>query len=578
MKSGRRLFVRCGLLVLALVALLLSADVWLKKLIALGIETRTGARVEIGHLNSRWSTGELLLSNLQIADPHQPLRNLLQADRARIVLQRPEFLRRRLVIDEAHLSNVQLDTPRTTSGQLGAAAVSAAPELPWLPAAFQYRLEEYGTKFLDCVEVRQSVTPPAESSLSSVAAEIRRAIPEKFVAVLAQAQAVSSQLGRIAQLLTNPAGNPLREPERVRMIAAELPQIEQSAHTARDAAAQLESDFHKELERLEQAKRADLASSKCRVTVANLEPELLQRILVSPQQLAQVEEAVQWIRWLRAALPLDPTDFAPQPKTGVDVHYENAPIPDLTIRTLQFEGAALVDGRHRKMFGTLRNWTFPLALNPRPIELEMRLPGDTHLLLAAEIDRRHGACRDTIRITQPELQVAPQSLGTADVVQVAVGPSRQLVDVEMTIDGESVEGTVQFRHAATELSLAELHELAGGPEMMAWVNRELANVREFETRLKLTGTLDNLRIECECDLADTIASAAAKSTGLEIHHARTTYQDQVEADYVAAVRELKAAFASKHQELLAELRTDLSRLQQLQQTATQVDAGDSIRR
>ncbi|MCW8922182.1 MAG: hypothetical protein OQK69_00935, partial [Gammaproteobacteria bacterium] len=87
-----------------------------------------GAKVDIDAVNIGYSPFALEINNIQIADPSAPMINTAQIEQVRLLLSFGRMLMGQLVIDDASITGVRVETPRIESGQIVKAAEEKADD------------------------------------------------------------------------------------------------------------------------------------------------------------------------------------------------------------------------------------------------------------------------------------------------------------------------------------------------------------------------------------------------------------------------------------------------------------------
>jgi uncharacterized protein (TIGR03545 family) len=580
------------------VVLLLGAILWMSKdsllrwTLVHSAQAMTGAQVEIGRVKTELAAGRIRLIDVQIANPCDPMKNLLQTDEAIIELDTANLLRRRLVIDHGTLHNLQLDTPRVSAGDVEQSA-GRDGSIQWFPQDLRNQLRELGRRFLDCVEVRNASSPDKDLTLLRVAEEIEQQMSGRLAAVAESAKPSSDQIAQLAQQFDRDARNPLRESNRWQELAGQLPQVGSAVREVEIELARLRSQFAAELARLDAAREADRAAAGSVSRTPHFDAELLSQILVGPQQLNQIDSTLQWVEWLRRATPILPTAsrepaaasahrLANPPggtrRGGVDVHYTPARPMQLWCQALSFDGAAIVAGKNYNIFGTIRDWSFPCQDGSEPISLEIRALGPSHVYLSAQFDRRNGRSIDRFHMVCPELQSSGQTLGDPKVVLVDSSPGRLDIEADLTITGGDVQGSLLLRHSETAVRIQNVHDLAGGPRMAQSLNPALAGVHQYETRIEFSGPLDHVTVACHCDLAPRIAAAAIRAAGSDVRDTASAVETRIEHVYAASMRRLGEEFECRYAALADQLQADLLRIERMQRLASNGFEEQRIRR
>ncbi|MCK4838511.1 MAG: TIGR03545 family protein, partial [Desulfobulbaceae bacterium] len=77
-----------------------------------------GARVELAEADLTFFPAGLVLSSLQITNPDQPLRNIVEIDQLAMSLDAMRLLQRKIIIEQMAMEGIRPDTPRLKSGAL----------------------------------------------------------------------------------------------------------------------------------------------------------------------------------------------------------------------------------------------------------------------------------------------------------------------------------------------------------------------------------------------------------------------------------------------------------------------------
>lgn len=82
------------------------------------LELVTGAKVEVDRLHLNLFDLTLTIDRIQIANPHDTWRNLIETGKIRVQLARNPLFSGKVVMEDISLAGLMLDTPRRTDGQL----------------------------------------------------------------------------------------------------------------------------------------------------------------------------------------------------------------------------------------------------------------------------------------------------------------------------------------------------------------------------------------------------------------------------------------------------------------------------
>jgi uncharacterized protein (TIGR03545 family) len=104
--------------VILLVVVYLFIDSWIESGIETTGEAMTGAKVEIDKLSVSLSPIGLRWARLQVADPREPMKNMVETGTVQFALNAGQLLRGKYIIETMEINKLILGTKRATSGEL----------------------------------------------------------------------------------------------------------------------------------------------------------------------------------------------------------------------------------------------------------------------------------------------------------------------------------------------------------------------------------------------------------------------------------------------------------------------------
>ena len=114
---------------LLIVIVLVGVFIWLfvDQIIKVVIETKgteaVGAKVELDGAHLRWWPVALELTQLQVTNPKQPMKNIIEAEYIDITPNVPMLWKQKIIIEDMVITGLQFFTERTTSGAIGTTIV-----------------------------------------------------------------------------------------------------------------------------------------------------------------------------------------------------------------------------------------------------------------------------------------------------------------------------------------------------------------------------------------------------------------------------------------------------------------------
>ncbi|MBI3808221.1 MAG: TIGR03545 family protein [Nitrospirae bacterium] len=513
-----------GLAVFALVVAGLGAGIamFADTLVKSAVETvgssANGAKVELESASLTYNPIGFVLTNVQVTDAHEPMRNAVQIQRVKFALDGYALLRRKVVITDLNTEGVRTNTPRETSGVLPQIPATAAA-----PAAKQAALlDSFTFPQLDLPDVKQFMASKDLTSTQLVE-QLRNELEQAKqhwsmrLTELPDGAALKSYDARIQQAKPNFNGNTLRD-------AQEIADATKRLQAVRD-------DIGKDIERIKTVRQswdADWAAwsqhSKDLLAAPGADIDRLKgKYSLNAKGFTNASRALfggqiaQWtdtgLYWYDKAKPLLSGDRAgqdvpPARGKGIDVHFtERDQLPGFLIRSAKLSlqvPAGTLRGEIRNITNDQVTLGHPLAFNffaekmqgVQDFELEGVF---NHVVPSAAIDnarfKAHGVAIERFEVSQqPRL---PVILNDASV---DLDATVQLNDGEFQSDLGAIFQSVKLG--------ARIDDQAGDVEKI--LSATLADVHQFSLKAHLQGSQRSYEIDMHSDLDELLRAAVIK--------------------------------------------------------------------
>ena len=267
------------LVILGLILLLgwLSVDPILKYAVVNSAESVTGAKVDVGKVETSMLEGKIYISDLAISDPRDPMKNLLQADVAYLKLDPRRLLHKELVVEHGHSTQVVFGSPRTVSGDLQNRNYEpvADSELPKVtvktPVAIDSRI------WLDQFQLSDLSSTERNLEVVRVAGAVKEKWPAVFEAHAQKIAQAKARLERLSGLADGPLVNPLpgRDLEKNQQRRTEINQLAEEVVKARTDLQQLVAAAEADRQQIAAAKARDEQSIASKVQTNQINACLL---------------------------------------------------------------------------------------------------------------------------------------------------------------------------------------------------------------------------------------------------------------------------------------------------------------
>ncbi len=496
---------RLGILLFLFLLINLTSDSLTRWLIVHSGQSITGARIDIGTLDASPWSGQLVLSDIQIADPRSPFNNLLQLDSAELSLDTGRMLNRQWVVTQAKLGHVQFGTPRTESGELPNHPISSSAADANLPQQLLASFESQAKAWID--DLTDQVPGLIEDNLETVrtARSIAERWPEEFQAQKQTADELKRRANELKQTLEQQLENPLRNLNRYHAAIEQARQLQADVEAAKRDLHQLTQQFNLDRKKLIAAKQRDEAKIQSRIGHLEISPASMTELLMGKQKADVLREVVSWTQWFRNALPDPETDFQPVRGRGYDVPFRR--YPGLVFRNLQLDGEGKIAGQHFHFAGVAKNLSTAPQLLAEPTTFQLRGQGHTHVLVNATVDRRGPRKIDTVNISCPRIAIPAKILGPDESLAVGLHPSDMSFELNARLVDEHWTGQIAMHHSNVQLRVERLHESIGGSQLVESLNKQLGNINRFDVTIGFSGEISDPEVQLASDLGEKFAGA-----------------------------------------------------------------------
>jgi uncharacterized protein (TIGR03545 family) len=474
--------------------------------------------------------------------------NLFQAEMAYVEFSRDSLFRREIVIEHSQASGVRFGAPRTEDGTLeGLALASPEEEHPWERKSFE-PIEKIGIRWVDRLPPISSDTVTLDQlELVQAIRAMEQFWHEQLQSREIEVGEIKKSTAQLSSLAKSQMDNPLR-PKLVNSVS-KLDWMTEESKAIQDRLFSLQRSAESNRETLKRAYDRDLQKLRQSSKVTSFDSDSVSELLLTKAEEDYVAEVVAWFHWFRSSIPDPASSFQPKRHRGLEIQFAGVePRPGFLIREIELEGEGRFANRHINFAGTARDLTPTPELHDLPMSFELRAQGDQHLIVSCILDRRNQQEIDKLNIVCPDLELDGRMLGEPNSMLVTLGPaSRIQADIQIqTIDGQ-LSGELIFRHSNVSLHVDKLHDLAGGPDTALRMNQGLATIDQFQSRVTLSGTVEDYEYEFQSDLGSRFANAV-NTLLLEQGEALIAQQEQ------ALNEMLSEQIATIDQQILPEIR------------------------
>jgi uncharacterized protein (TIGR03545 family) len=586
----KRLVRSQGLVPLALLLVLLAVfwlafgDRVVRQTAAEAATKALGTQVDIASLEVRETESSIELRGLAIADPFDPRRNVIAAERIRVELEPTPLLEKKLIIRRLAVGGVRLGTVRSEPARNvddnGFAATTLRSIRDW---AAKYRHPVLALTPIDTI--RQIVLDPAQlgtvraaTALTATADSVRGALETQWRALDLRTAVDSSEalVRRLAGASPRTLGidGTRRAVSDVRRVVRQIDdtkrRLETVARNARAGVAVLDTGIGS----LDDARRADYAFARSLLEIPSLEGPDIGGALFGPVTLDRYQQIVYWAELAQRYMP---PGLRPRAREGPErLRAAGATIsfprvrqlPDFHLQSGQLD-FALDEGAARGSYvGRLSDLTTTPALVGRPLRFSARRDAAGTAIGALQvsgvIDHTAGRMRDSVRAVGTAIALPGFAVPG---LPLRVEPGKGTSQLDFLRNGNRIAARWIVRSSEVRW-LADSSRARALNPLEQLVSRVVSGLNELEVTANLTGEIRSPTIAISSNLDRAVAARVRDVAGEEIAKAEARARAAVDrlveertAPVRAQVGELRAESERRVVDARARLDEERQRLQ-----------------
>jgi uncharacterized protein (TIGR03545 family) len=276
-----------------------------------------------------------------------------------------------------------------------------------------------------------------------------------------------------------------------------------------------------------------------------------------------VQELLAWIEWTRSWIPHRREFAQPERFRGRTVRFgDTRPSPQLVFDQLALDGDFSNNGQTVPFTGTVTGLTNEPAVYGRPATVDVETGGDTPVRVHAVLDRTGRSPHDYLVLELPSLEMPARKLGKAKELAVALAPGRAAVKLEIELRDDTLAGQLAFVQNSVQLETT-LAAAYGGEAVQTRVNQALAQVKQLNVTVDLSGTLRRPSTRLHSDLGAQVAEGLTTVARQELQARVEQLTGRVDSEVSKHLSELERLVSTKSDELLARLAGPRAELEKL---------------
>ena len=535
-----------------------------------------GAKVEIQDLHLDLRNGDVTIRGLTIASPHEPFKNLLQADEIVADLDVVPLTEKKIIIDRIAAKGLRFGTPRQTDGRVaaksgeGIAGRVLAETHEWA-RQFQIPVLQLATGkiSIDSLDPRRLSTIPAAAALGARADSSRRAW-QAALDTLRLGPALDSASATLEKLKRARATD-LATLNEARQAIDRLKRARNRVTTLERSVTQGTANLKSGLAGLDSARRRDYAFARSLLKLPSLDAPAVGAALFAPGAIKPFERVLYYAQLARrymppGLLPRATTATSRVRRAGEDIRFpKERALPRFLLRTAELSFLLHPnDAQPQRYAGVLTGLTSDPAAYGRPTSFGASGP---QLVAGALLNHLRGIPVDTAGATLGGIQLPAFEVPG---VPLRLDPGAAVTQLGFNLNGDTIHARFAIR--STNARWTRDSGFANGTiGDLIW--RTVSGISNLDVEARLSGELHHPDLAVRSNLDQAIASRLRAVLGEQVAAAERQMRERVDAlvnDKVGPVRAKVKEVQTQAQAQVAQQRVRLDELQkQLEQQLRQ---------
>lgn len=512
-----------GIVAAAAAAWYLLADYVIEYTVEKTATTAVGARVELASADLTLFPLGLELTDLQVTNPKQPMRNAVIADRIRMTLNAGHLIKGKKVVEDMSATGIAFDTQRTTSGALKKAATPSGEE-PGISEKIRSRLGEFPSfatqnakEILEKEKEKLVTLEQAEALKSDIAAE-RKKFEERLDS-LPDKETFEEYKKRIKEIrqdsgLSGGVMGAIGKVDEIRKIKKDMEtDLKELRRTAKEL-NQSREEFQNRLNDLKDAPARDAERLMEKYAISPQGIGNMSALVFGPKYAGWVESGLIWYQRLSpylAGMMRAGESGKEKPPRGEGIDMEFTPrqqIPRYWIKTATL---AMEIGGNRAT-GQFSDLSSDQQALGQPFVFSFSGTGlkDTGTLEAnGHMDRtRPDNPEDRVEFTLKQYPLSDLVLLDREDLSVFLESARmEKAAGSIEIAGENLEADIEAVFDSVALNVQSGQANQQKNLLVSALSDTLDNIRTFDISAALSGKISHPEVQISSDIDDTLKTS-----------------------------------------------------------------------
>ncbi|MFO0912310.1 MAG: TIGR03545 family protein [Pirellulales bacterium] len=524
----------------------------------------TGARVDVGHVNSQLSRSRLGIADLAFANPQKPEENALECSSIQLDFNSQALLRKNWVVDRGSLTGLQLGELRLTDGSL---PVPPEGDESGTGSEWSDKMLEAGEQWFTRTGQQMSEDLQAQLQSPALAKELSQRWPAQYAELESQAKRIRDDAKQLQTDAKQWKETPWAAVEQFPQIVTRIDGLRQEGTAIKQKLLALRSQLEVDRKSVDEARRHDQRFLREKLTPEILQPEALTEYLVRSDWKPYIDQLIGWIQWGRTNLSTRPKGSTIAGR-GTTIDFLSAfPEPRWLVKQLDLDGSGTANREPFTFRGVLTNFTSDPQIVQQPARLLVELAGAHQATVELTVDHTGPVPTEILSINCPRIVQPPKLLGKRDGLAMELARGTGSLGMQVKLVGEELSGQIGLVRPDVTVTprVPQGHKAAS---LQTALTEAASNVKQLDVQIHLAGHWKRPAWQIRSNLGSQLADGMNQAVRSELVRRSDVLLDEADEEVQQQLSQWQTKLEEKQQQILADLNLSDQQLSWVKQQIT----------
>ncbi|QDT43895.1 hypothetical protein Pan241w_39990 [Gimesia alba] len=524
-------------------------------------ESLTGTKVEMVSLQTGFFPPSIKAGPIAIAS-RKDKSYLATFDQVELKLSGKPLLHRNLIVEEATISGMEFDTPRTATDELSENDSSHPGNSFFLDSRrFREKSKELGKSWLSILkDSAAEQLDPNRLQTVRVSKTIQQEWKQRFDQYETRLKQVKLEIDSVENKVKTADGKTIdkiktyaESAERVDLLVREGKQIRSELNALPQIAQQ---DYL----RIERAKEQDLANLDQLVDSVSPDPQKILHALIGEELSQQLEQISGWSGMIFETVKTLRDEQEPERMQGEWIDFRrDTELPKILFKKIRLSGNARVDQQKYPFVGLIKELSSSPSLYRQPIHLQAQVEADAEIKFAGDLKFYEADPTHEFVVLFQLPHQKKIKLEDSDKLSLSLIADQTECKSYVTLREREFQCRLEFNQSPVRFEVATSE--SGNQVMAGIVQQTLASIDTISATLHCSGSYERPEVRLESELGEKIAQGLKLAFQSQLVKQKQNMAQQIERLAGQEREQLVQALNRQYSDVIANLEQEESKVQ-----------------